>query len=213
MSAPAGGGLGGAGGGQRPGEARRGRGGRAWRAGSLALLSAGCAADLGGGAGAEVARGHVLGFGRVAASTRLGSPLNDHGLLVGAAVESRAEAPGGSRFTGGVLVGAGYGPESIGGSRWGLEGFAEAGTPLRSTLFRGGDFYAGVGVNRPLRLFEARQIAELNDSTWVLMTRFELVPMGRYRLHVDHPGPGGARLRHDVGVGLALRLRTFSDLF
>ncbi len=181
---------------------------------ALALLApSGCAADLGLGGGAEAAKGHAVGLGRFAASTRVGSPLNDHGLLLGASVENRIEHAEGSRFTGGIMVGGGFGPGAIGGSPIGFEGYGEAGTPLRSTLFRDGSFYAGGGLNVPIRLDETRHISELNDSTWVLMRRFELVPTLRARLHVDHPGAESAYLRYDVGALLSLRMRVFNDFF
>ncbi len=178
-----------------------------------ALALAGCAADLGLGGGGEVGQGHGLGFGRVAASTRVGSPFNDHGPLFGASVESRVEKAEGARFTGGILIGGGFGPGAIGGSPFGFEAYGEAGTPLGATLFRDGSFYAGAGANVPVRLNESRQITELNDSTWVLMRRFELVPTFRVRLHVDHPAAESAYLRYDVGGLLSLRMRTFNDIF
>jgi hypothetical protein len=53
----------------------------------------------------------------------------------------------------------------------------------------------------------------LNDSTWILVRRLELVPVARVRLYTDDPFGGNTVARADVTFGLAVRLRVFSDLF
>lgn len=172
----------------------------------VALLPA-CAADLGGGAGAAVPSGNAVGIGRIAASTRLGTPLNDHGVLVGVSVESRGEANVGSRFSTGVSLGYGNGPPLI-GRVVGWEVFGDFGTPLRGKLFPDGDFYAGATVALPFRLDPARPLREINDATWIVMRRFELVPFVRTRVHVDHDADEVV----EIAGGASLRLRLLTDL-
>jgi hypothetical protein len=172
----------------------------------------GCGADLGAGGGWLPKTGHAVAFGRAAASTKLGSGMiNESGFLLGVAVESRAEEDVGSRWLMGILAGAGTGPAAIGG-RWGIEGYAEAGTPLRQTLLRHGDHYVGVAVAAPFMLRRARQVADLNESTWLLKRRFELLPLVRVRMHNDHL-PDEWHTRWEVSGGLAFRLRVMTDLF
>jgi hypothetical protein len=180
-------------------------------AGSFALT--GCAADLGTGAGVETQSAHAIGFGRAAVSMRVGSPLNEHGLLVGATVESRAEASEGSRWTGGVMLGGGFGPSALGGSPLGFNGYFEAGTPLRAVLLKNWEHYLGLGFEVPIRLSTRRNIQDLNDSSWILLRRFEVVPFARMRLHHDYPQGGDLDARFDVSGGVSFRMRIFTDVF
>jgi hypothetical protein len=180
---------------------------------ALATVLGGCAADLGLGGAAEVTSGHLVGSGRLAGQTRLGQPLNESGVLVGAALESRAEQSMGSRFTGGIMLGWGSGPLAVGGSPVGFELYTELGAPLRDPLFRNSDLYTGGAFAFPFRIWEGRKIEELNDRTWILLRRFELVPTLRSRVHLDDLCGENTFVRVDVGIGLSLRLRTFSDLF
>jgi hypothetical protein len=155
-----------------------------------------------------VPTGHPVAIGRLAVSSRLGEPMNDHGFLVGASVESRAESDVGSRFSAGVSLGYGDGPPVV-GRWWGWEAFADVGTPLRGKLFPGGDFYAGGTVALPIRLDSSRSIRDMNDSTWIVKRRFELVPFVRGRCHVDI----GNDAPVEFAGGFSLRFRVFSDLF
>lgn len=174
---------------------------------------AGCAADFGGALGPELPTGNIVGYGRIAGSTRLGDPMNEKGPLVGMHLESRMEAEQGSRFQGGIMAGYGYGPAALGGWPIGFEGYLEGGTALRTTLFYKGDFYTGAAVSFPIRAERDRDIRQLNDSTWILHRRLELVPGARYRLFLDHPSGEPLTLRSELVVTFALRLRVFSDLF
>jgi hypothetical protein len=149
----------------------------------------------------------VVGIGRLAFSTRLGTPLNDHGLLVGASVESRGEANVGSRFSTGVSVGYGDGPPLI-GRVVGWEAFADFGTPLRGKFFPGGAFYSGATFALPIRLDSSRHIREINDNLSIATRRFEIVPFARARVHVE---PDADEVVEIVG-GASLRFRLFSDL-
>jgi hypothetical protein len=173
----------------------------------IAALLPACAADFGGGAGAALPSGNSVGIGRLAFSTRLGTPLNDHGFLVGASVESRGEANVGSRFSTGVSLGYGDGPPLI-GKVVGWEVFGDFGTPLRGKLFPGGALYAGGTFALPIRLDSDRHIREINDSTSIAARRFEIVPFARARVHVEPDADEAVEL---VG-GVSLRFRMFSDL-
>jgi hypothetical protein len=190
----------------------------------LALLTAlplaGCAVDLGAGTGAEVTSPHVMGLGRVAAQTRLGAPMNERGALVGAEVDSRTEYRVGSRFSGGIMLGYGDGPATIGQgplSIWGIpvgwEIHGDVGTVLGDTLYPDWTFYGGVALAAPTLLASSRQISDLNESTWVLMRRIEIVPMLRGRMHFDRPFEDDAFFRLDVAGIVNMRLRTITDLF
>jgi hypothetical protein len=181
----------------------------------LAALTAGCGAELGGGGGVVASKtgaGDAMGFGRVAMSTKLGTPINDHGVLVGASLEDRMEQNLGSRFTTGIMLGWGTGPSAIEGT-FGFEAYAEFGTPIRETIFRRFDHYTGAAVGVPIRLGSPRRVTDLNTSTWVLTRRFEVVPLVRTRFNVDHPDDSDAVLRVDIAAGVTLRLRIFTDLF
>ena len=171
----------------------------------------GCGAELGGGGGVEVRSGDVVGYGRAAASTRLGSPLNDHGFLVGGSLESRAEATVGARYDAGLMLGWGSGPKAIGG-KWGFETYGEFGSPLQKAIFRDGNCFFGAAIATPYHLAKPREVKDLNESVWIATTFVELVPMVRVRLHLDHPGGGDATTKIDLSGGLAFRLRVLSDL-
>jgi hypothetical protein len=173
----------------------------------VAALLPACAADFGGGAGAVVPSGHAVGIGRLAFSTRLGTPLNDHGFLVGASVESRGEASVGSRFSTGISLGYGDGPPLI-GKIVGWEAFADFGTPLRGKLFPGGAFYTGGTFALPIRIDSSRHIRELNDATSIASRRFEIVPFVRGRVHVEPEADEAVEI---VG-GATLRFRLFTDI-
>ena len=171
-----------------------------------------CGADLGGGLGIEAKTGHAVGFGRAAASTKLGTPLNDHGFLIGASLESRTEAEPGVRYDAGVMLGWGTGPATLGG-KWGFESYAEGGTPIRGGFFRNWDWFAGGAVAAPFHFGAPRQVTDLNSSTWFANDRLEFVPMARFRVHGDHPEGGATLTRVDLQLGVAFRLRVLSDLF
>ena len=177
----------------------------------LSASLVGCGAELGGGVGVEARSGHAVGYGRAAASTRLGTPLNDHGFLVGGSLESRAEQQVGARYDAGVMLGWGTGPAAIGG-KWGFEAYGEFGTPLQSAIFRDGNCFFGAALGAPYHLAKPREVKDLNDSLWIATTFVELVPMMRVRLHIDHPGGGDPTTKIDLSAGLALRLRVLSDL-
>jgi hypothetical protein len=171
-----------------------------------------CGAELGAGGGVEARSGVAVGYGRAAASTKLGTPLNDEGFQVGASLESRAQARAGVRYDTGIMLGWGSGPAALGG-RSGFELYCELGTPIQQGFLRDGNFFAGAAIAAPLFLGQPRQVADLNNSTWLATSRIELVPSLRSRLHVDHAGGGDPSTKIDVQVGLALRLRVISDLF
>ncbi|HWA28549.1 MAG TPA: hypothetical protein VG734_23065 [Lacunisphaera sp.] len=185
-----------------------------WQVCGVGLLASpwcGCATDLGGGVGVEAKTGHAVGYGRLATSTKLGTPLNDHGFLVGASLESRAEESLGARYDAGMMLGWGDGPGALDG-RWGFEAFGEFGTPIQSAFFRNFSFYTGVGVGVPFHLERPRAILDLNDSTWIAATRLEFVPLTRFRVHFDRAADEQYDPKYDLTFGLALRLRMFSDL-
>ncbi|MBN9161135.1 MAG: hypothetical protein BGO98_18520 [Myxococcales bacterium 68-20] len=176
------------------------------------MCATGCAFDLGGAVGIETQTAHAVGYGRAAVSTRIGSPLNERGFLLGAALESRSETDKGARWLAGAMFGWGLGPSSIGGGPVGFDIYGEVGTPLRSTLVANGDHYLGIGVDTPIRLQARRNIEDLNESTWLLLRRFEIVPFTRFRVHHDFGGPA-FDARPDVSGGAAIRMRTLNDLF
>ena len=179
---------------------------------ALALFATalpGCAVDFGGGAGAKA--GNAVGFGRLAGSTRVGTPMNEKGLLVGMNLESRAEEDVGSRWSTGVMVGYGYGPPSFEGLV-GYEAFAEFGVPLRLRYSGLDDAYAGVGVAVPINLTAKRELIDLNQSSWILKPRIEIVPFTRFRGYFGKDEPNfGERLEYSFG--LAFRFRIMTDLF
>jgi hypothetical protein len=183
---------------------------RCWVALLPTLCAVGCGADLGAGGGLEARSGAAVGYGRIAASTKLGTPTNDHGLLVGGSLESRAQEGLGARYDIGLMLGWGTGPAAIGG-RWGLETFLEFGTPIENALFRHGNCFAGAAVATPYHFGTPRQVLDLNDATWIATSRLELVPMLRSRVHFDDAS-SGFTTKVDVTLGLALRLRIISDL-
>jgi hypothetical protein len=162
--------------------------------------------------GLEAHSARFVATGRLALSTKLGTPLNDDGLLLGASLESRGEVDLGSRWESGVMLGWGSGPAAIGG-RVGFEAYGEFGTPLYATLFRRGDLYAGAALSVPIHFGSPRHVVDLNESTWVLTRRFEIVPLLRTRLHRDRTVAGATLWRTDLSLGVSLRLRMFSDLF
>lgn len=181
---------------------------------ALGLFSAGCGADFALGAGANTT-GRAVGFGRVAMSTKFGSPLNEGGLMLGLAVESRGEEDIGSRWSTGLMLGFGKGPAIIDG-RVGYEVYAEAGTTIKSTLVEHlRDVYFGAAAGVPIALSSRRNVASLNDSTRLMGRSVELVPMARVRVRHDDrtPAEAGRAWLVDIAGGFALRLRIFSDLF
>lgn len=177
----------------------------------LTLGVVGCGADLGGGGGVEARSGNAVGYGRLAASTKLGTPLSDRGFLVGASLESRAEQTVGARYDTGVMLGWGSGPAAIGG-HWGFETYGEIGTPVQSGFFRNGNFFTGATVATPYHFGAPRHVMDLNDGTWIATSRLELVPMLRGRVHFDFSNGGDLDTKVDLTAGVALRLRIFSDL-
>lgn len=148
---------------------------------------------------------------RFSAQTRIGAPMNESGPLVGVAAESRSEAYIGSRFSAGIMAGYGSGPATIGGWPVGFDAFFEAGTPLGSSLFHRGAHYLGATFDVPIRFSARRNIQDLNESTWILFSRFELVPMIHTRTYADYD-PHFER-RWDVELGFAIRMRLHNDLF
>jgi hypothetical protein len=175
----------------------------------IALALTGCAADLGAGVGAIVPSGNAVGIGRLAVSTRVSDPLNSSGFLVGGSVETRGEANVGARFSAGLSVGYGDGPPLL-GSRVGWELFADFGTPLEGKLFGNTRFYAGATGALPIRLDAGRPLRDLNDSTWIVKRRIEVVPFLRGRVHYE---TGVGTPPTEIAGGVSLRLRWFSDLF
>jgi hypothetical protein len=184
---------------------------RALHALVLALLASGCGADLGVLGGVVPRDGHVVAAGRLAASTKLGTPANERGFLLGMQLESRAEAQVGSSWNSGVMLGWGDGPAAIDG-RVGWEAYAEFGTPLHQTLFQSGNLYAGLALALPIRLGSPRHVVDMNESTWVLMQRVELVPLLRARVFRDNAPGHAVEWQPERSLGLSVRLRVFSDL-
>jgi hypothetical protein len=177
-----------------------------------ALGCAGCAADLGGGLGVEARSGHAVGYGRAASSTKLGTPMNNEGFLIGGSLESRTEAKLGVRYDAALMLGYGHGPAALGG-KWGIEGYLELGTPIRGGFLPNGDWLLGATLAVPFHIGDPRKVTDLNGSTWFAKTRLELVPLARVRAHWDHPPGEDPLTRVDLQLGLALRLRVLSDLF
>ena len=176
---------------------------------ALAVLATGCGADLGVLGGWTPRSGHAVAAGRLAASTKLGTPANEHGALIGIELESHAEEDVGSSWNAGLMLGYGNGPAAIDG-RVGWELYGEFGTPLRQTVFEHGDLYSGLSFALPIRVGAPRHVADTNESTWVLMQRLEVVPLVRTRLYRDRRTE--ADVRFELSLGLSVRLRVFSDL-
>jgi hypothetical protein len=183
---------------------------RAWPLLFLALP--GCGADLGVGAGAMPRTGHAVGFGRLAVTNRPSSPLHSEGSWIfGMTAESRAEEQVGSRFQAGALVGYAARPYSL-GSVAAPELALEAGTPLRSTLFRHLDSYFAMNTGLTFPLYHQREVQELNRSTWIVKYRVEIVPFVRVVMHNQHDA-GRFERAFELSGGLAIRQRLVSDLF
>ncbi|HKU38067.1 MAG TPA: hypothetical protein VJR89_07970 [Polyangiales bacterium] len=176
---------------------------------ALCVWTAACGADLGALGGWEARTGHFVGAARLQASTKLGTPFNQDGFMVGATLETRGEQAFGSRWESGFLLGYGWSPAAIDG-RVGFELYGEFGTPLQSTLFPHGELYTGAAASLPLYLGSARHVTDLNESTWILVRRFELVPLLRVRFHRLRESPAW---RSDIAAGLSVRFRLLSDLF
>lgn len=197
----------------------------------LAIACAGCSAELGGGGLVEVRSGNATGYTRIATSTRIGTPMNEKGLLIGGSLESRLEQRaeacttkglacaynrdnGGTRWLGGVMVGYGKGPAML-DRRVGYEIYGEGGTPFRNGFFSNGSFYAGIGASIPILLGPIRSVDDLNESTWILTRRVEVVPQARFRVHVDDPGASAVPtiVRTDLTLGVSFRMRLMTDIF
>jgi hypothetical protein len=186
---------------------------------ALLLLTAGCAADLGVGAGGTVKDPHAVGVARAGGSTRLGAGTQDHGFLAGASFENRIEAHRGSRWSAGLLAGYGSGPATLGGRRIGWELFGELGVPVRRSLLGDGDYYLGAAAALPIALERGRNLTDLNKATWILRRRAELVPMLRGRFYQEgadappyedkSPAP---HERLEIAFVLSLRIRVETDL-
>lgn len=174
---------------------------------AVALVLTGCAADLGLGAGAKA--GNAVAFGRVAGLTRFGTPMNERGFLIGAALESRGEEDVGSRWSTGVMVGYGFGPPKFDG-QVGLDVFGEAGIPLRGEYHDLYDSYLGFGADVPFILWPGRNVIDLNQSTFILKRRIELVPFGRARAYVQNGVEFGDAV--EWSAGFAFRFRLMTDL-
>ena len=175
------------------------------------LGSLGCAADLGVGGGAMPTTGHAVGFGRLAASTKpISTPMNERDLMVGLALEGRGEQDVGSRFNLGALAGWALPPDAI-FNHFSGELLGEIGTPLRMTLIEEGAFYFGVTGALPFPLQKQRQVSNINQSTWILKRRFDLVPFVRVLEHYEKDRPFWDGF--EISGGLALRYRVASDLF
>jgi hypothetical protein len=176
--------------------------------GAVALL--GCGTDLGLGGGAK--HGHAVGLGRLAVETKIGLPVNDHGFLVGANLESRSEESVGSRWSTGFMLGYGAGPpQFVGRRRWGYEIYGEAGVPLRKTFHGLNDAYLGVGVTFPIALTTSRAVTDLNRSTWLLKRSIELVPFAHARGYFGKDEPT-CWSRIEYAGGLAFRFRIMTDI-
>jgi hypothetical protein len=177
--------------------------------GSLGAL--GCAADLGVGGGAMPSTGHAVGFGRLAASTKpLSTPMNEKDLMVGLALEGRGEQDVGSRFNLGATAGWALPADAI-FNHFSFEAQLEGGTPLRMTLFEDGAFYLGASAALPFPLQKQRLVSNINQSTWILKRRFDLVPFVRVLEHYEKDRPFWDGF--EISGGLALRYRVVSDLF
>jgi hypothetical protein len=179
--------------------------------GLLALTTAGCGVDLGSGLFRQVNDAHWVGTGHLAASTKLGAPLNDRGILIGAELQGRAEEGVGARWTGGLRAGYGRSSEPVPGS-FGWELFADFGTPLgEGGLFPRWSSYAGATAAGTIWLSRRHEDADLNASSWFLKRAIELVPYLRGRAHFDHFDASPMKTRLDVGGGVVLRLRVMND--
>lgn len=185
----------------------------------LSLLAGGCAGDLGLGAGATIKDAHAVGVARAAGSTRI-LGAEDYGFLLGGSLENRMEMDRGSRWNMGVLAGWGYGPAALGG-RMGWELFGEAGIPVRQHLLRDSDYYLGAAAALPISLERTRSLHELNNNTWILRRRVELVPQLRGRFY--HEGDDAPRYegesrpapanRFEAAFLVSFRIRVKTDLF
>ena len=180
----------------------------------LLVATTACGADLGLGTGATLNDPHGVGVARAAVSTRLGvlTDSKDRGLLLGTELEGRSEWSIGSRWNGGVMLGWGDGPATLGG-RVGWEAFGDIGVPLGQRLLGDRALYAGGAFAVPISLERTRNITDLNRATWILRRRLELVPQARYRFYrnnADSPAPAS---QHELGLLVSLRLRFESDLY
>lgn len=188
--------------------------------GSLVLLLAGCAVELGAGAGigGRAAPNHAPRFAMASgiATNLVWQPSAGRrdGVFLGGELQSRFEADRGSRWNTGLQLGYARLPERRLGAV-GVEAHGDLGTRVRDgVLFPNGDAYVGATLAVPIWLFPRRQLADVNTDPWILSRAFELVPQLRGRAHLD--GDDGALSsgapRYDLSLGLALRTRFVSDL-
>lgn len=179
----------------------------------VALLSSGCAAQLGGraGFGGKVGGGEPVHF---VESTGVGANMifqpssgSRNGVYLGGELENRFETQYGSRWNLGIGAGFGRVAERHQGST-GLELHLDVGTRVEeAVLFRDGNVYLGATASLPIWLYPQRQLADVNADPWVLTRAFELVVQVRERTSFDR-----FETRYDVGAGLVLRTRFVSDL-
>jgi hypothetical protein len=179
----------------------------------MAVVLQGCGLDLGAGVARQLSDPHMVGSGHVAASTKLGSPFNSRGPLIGAELSGRAEQGRGARWTTGLRAGYGHSADPVPGS-FGWEAFVDAGTRFgKGGLFPDGDYYLGGTAMGTFWISGRHQGADLNTSSWFFQRALELAPYASLRVHVDHPDGGDGEARPDLGLGLVLRLRMVSDYF
>jgi len=174
-------------------------------------LLLGCAADFGGGMFHQVRDSHAVGAAQIAASTKIGTPLNNQGFLVGAEVRGRAEDELGSRWMAGLRAGYGQSPDPAPGKMgWELHG--DFGTPLgKGGLFPDWSIYAGATFATPIWMSRRHEGSDLNTSSWFFKRAVELVPSLSARVYLDRLDDGPTQRRTDLGVGLAVRLRAVND--
>jgi hypothetical protein len=179
---------------------------------SLPLLSVACATDLGLAGGTTLKDPHGVLQARAAVETRVGFDSKDAGVLVGGELEGRSEWDLGSRWNAGVMVGWGHGPVTLGG-KFGYELFASLGVPMDAHLFSSRALYTGAGFALPISLERARNITDMNRTTWILRRRLEVVPMARYRYYLNSADSPAPLHQHELSLVLSLRLRFESDLY
>lgn len=183
----------------------------------LLVSSQGCGVELGAHAGAawtsktESATDPNLAFSNRVAATTVLDP--DHGPLLGAELEGRAEREVGGRWTAGLLAGYALVPRRRMASM-GIEGYVDGGSRIEdASLFNHGQFYAGGGFALPIWLTGSHEGADLNASTWIAKRAVELVPYSRVRFYDDRFEDASRHVRSEIVLGAAIRARWVSDLF
>ena len=188
--------------------------------GAIALMTSGCAAQMGGTFGHSIAHdpgktaterdeGHVAWSAQGAVSTVAGK---ERGVLVGGELESRTEYRHGARWTSGAWLGYAWLPERELGAVGG-ELHADIGTRIEDgTFVRHGNYYVGGAGSLVIWATERHDAYDADATPWLLVRALEVVVGGRVRMHMDDDPAVSWGRRTDVALTLALRLRLISDL-